>query len=247
MPSLQFVALGVGDAFSAKYYSSCLALSYDNQVLLVDCPHPIRKMLREANQVSPLPINEANILGVALTHLHADHCSGLEGWGYFSFFILRKKAALLCHPQIKKRLWEGCLAAGMEQLILDGQSHSHQLTDYFDYQALDLDKSISIGPFTIECRKTIHHIPTTAFRISAGNRSLGYSADTSYDESLLKWLDKTDVIVHETNYGIHTPYEKLAALPARTRSKMRLIHYPDDFDRDASVIEALKQGQLYEV
>jgi hypothetical protein len=39
----------------------------------------------------------------------------------------------------------------------------------------------------------------------------------------------------------------LAALPADVRAKMRLVHYPDEFDRLASVIEPLVQGRVYEV
>ena len=56
-----------------------------------------------------------------------------------------------------------------------------------------------------------------------------------------------DLIVHETNYGAHTPYEKLAALPEAIRARMRLIHYPDDFDREGSVIASLSQGERVEV
>ena len=59
--------------------------------------------------------------------------------------------------------------------------------------------------------------------------------------------DGAALIVHETNYGVHTPYEKLAALPARVRQKMRLIHYPDDFDVAASSLEVLEQGRCYRV
>ena len=46
---------------------------------------------------------------------------------------------------------------------------------------------------------------------------------------------------------MHTPYEKLAALPESLRSKMRLTHLPDDFDADSSVIEPLREGRVYEV
>ena len=46
---------------------------------------------------------------------------------------------------------------------------------------------------------------------------------------------------------MHTPYELLAALPAELRAKMRLIHYPDDFDLNASAIEPLRQGRMYAV
>lgn len=47
--------------------------------------------------------------------------------------------------------------------------------------------------------------------------------------------------------GVHTPYEKLAALPEPVRAKMRLTHYPDDFDVESSVIEPLQQGRSYDV
>src|SRR3970282_1499137 len=44
---LSFVPLGVGDAFTAIYYTSCMALESGGRWILVDCPHPIRKILRE--------------------------------------------------------------------------------------------------------------------------------------------------------------------------------------------------------
>ena len=72
---------------------------------------------------------------------------------------------------------------------------------------------IVAGPFKIECRKTLHSVPTTALRIHAAGRTLGYSCDTAFDPSLIDWLAPADRIIHETNLGIHTPYEKLAALP----------------------------------
>jgi ribonuclease BN (tRNA processing enzyme) len=94
-------------------------------------------------------------------------------------------------------------------------------------------------------------VPTFAFRITAGRRVLGYSADTAYDPTLIDWLADADLIVHEvttmTQSGVHTPYAKLAALPTSLRRKMRLTHYPDDFDVASSVIEPLRQGQIYGV
>jgi ribonuclease BN (tRNA processing enzyme) len=245
--TLTFVPLGVGDAFSARWYSSCLALEHDGRWMLIDCPHPIRKMMREAGEAIGEALDLDRIEGVALTHLHADHVSGLEGYGYFSFFVLRKKARVALHRSVRERLWDGCLAAGMEHLGVPGASDARGfgLEDYFDL--IDLDPGASLGPFRIECRPTIHHIPTTAFRIHAGGSTLGYSADTSFDASLIEWLSEADLVVHETNYGIHTPYERLAELPAELRAKMRLIHYPDDFDREASVIEPLAPGRRYVV
>lgn len=245
--SLSFVTLGVGDAFSALYYSSCLALEAEGQVLLVDCPHPIRKMMREASASSGVELDVDRVAGLVLTHLHADHSSGVEGLGYFSFFVLKRKLPLLAHPKVTHRLWEGHLAAGMEDLIHEpgGAPQRHDFEDYFAPQALSTQTAVRFGPFSIEARMTYHHVPTTALRIRAGGRCLGYSADTAYDEGLIAWLSEADLVVHETNYGVHTPYAKLAALPEAQRTKMRLIHYPDEFDREASNIEPLSQGRRY--
>jgi ribonuclease BN (tRNA processing enzyme) len=246
---LSFVTLGVGDAFSAVHYSSCLALEAEGQVLLVDCPHPIRKMMREASASSGVPLDADRVCGVVLTHLHADHSSGVEGLGYFSFFVLGRKLRLLAHPYVAHRLWDGHLAAGMEDLIRTpgGPPRSQRFDDYFALTSLSTEQPVRFGPFSIECRRTYHHLPTTALRIRAGGRCLGYSADTAYDEALISWLAQADLVVHETNHGVHTPYEKLAALPAELRARMRLIHYPDDFSFHTSVIEPLGQGRRYTV
>lgn len=248
MTGLSFVPLGVGDAFSAQYYSSCLAVEADGRWLLVDCPHPIRKILRESGAAAGEPLDIDRFDAVVITHLHADHSSGLEGYGYFSWFVLRRKPILVTHPIVRERLWDASLAAGMERL-LDPSMHAHEMEfdDYFRHQALDESAAIEVGPFSIECRRTVHHIPTTALRIRACGRTLAYSADTAFDPELIGWLAESDLVIHETNYGVHTPYEKLAALPAELRSRMRLIHYPDEFAPESSAIEALAQGRRYSV
>jgi ribonuclease BN (tRNA processing enzyme) len=246
---VKVLVLGVGDAFSALHYSSCLALEAEGKWLLIDCPHPIRKILREAGATAGVGLDAGDLAGVCVTHLHADHCSGLEGLGYFGKFVLGRRLPLLAHPEVTARLWDGHLAAGMEQLLpAVGQPFQAKvLSDYFEVLGLSTEASHEFGPFRIECRTTIHHIPTTALRIEAGGRTLGYSADTAFDRGLIDWLAEADLVIHETNYGVHTPYADLAGLPENLRSKMRLIHYPDDFDLDASAIEPLREGSLLEV
>ena len=249
MNGLSVIALGVGDAFSALHYSSCLAVGAGSAWLLVDCPHPIRKILAESGRAAGVDLDVAHLTAVVVTHLHADHSSGLEGLGYFSHFVLGRRVSLLAHPDVVRELWGGHLAAGMRQLMEpDGLTTSaRRLEDYFDVTPLAESRAVEVGPFKIECRPTRHHVPTTALRIRAAGRALGVSADTAFDPALIAWLAEADLVVHETNYGVHTPYAKLAALPAELRARMRLIHYPDDFDPAASAIEPLRQGRRYEV
>jgi ribonuclease BN (tRNA processing enzyme) len=248
--TFRFVPLGVGDAFSALRYSTCLALvGDDDRLLLIDCPHPIQKMLREASIHAGISLDPAKVSGVVLTHLHADHCSGIEGFAYWTFFHQQRRLPLLIHPDVLADLWHGHLAAGMTHLMPSpgAPTITMGLESYFEIHELSHDRPTRFGDYTIETRPTIHHVPTTALRIRAGDRTLGHSADTAFDPALVAWLAEADLVVHETNYGVHTPYEKLAALPPEVRAKMRLIHYPDDFDLAASTIEPLHEGRIYSV
>jgi ribonuclease BN (tRNA processing enzyme) len=255
MSTVQLIPMGVGEAFSARHYTSCLALGVDDHWLLIDCPHPLRKMLHEGSIAAGLakPLDIDQFTAAAVTHLHADHCCGLEDFGYYSVIALGRRAKLLMHPEASARLWDGLLAAGMEmvQAKPDAPPARMNLADYFELIDLDTNRPIECGPFAIECRRTIHAVPTFALRITAGGRVLGFSADTGYDPGLIEWLSAADLIVHEatsmTHSGVHTPYEKLAALPESLRAKMRLTHLPDDFDAESSVIEPLREGRIYRV
>jgi ribonuclease BN (tRNA processing enzyme) len=159
----------------------------------------------------------------------------------------------LMHPDASAQVWDGLLAAGMElvQATPDAPPVRKQLADYFELIDLDSSRPVQCGPFSIECRRTIHAVPTFALRVTVGGRVLGFSADTAYDPGLIEWLSAADLIVHEatsmTHSVAHTPYVNLAALPEALRSKMRLTHLPDDFDADSSVIEPLREGRVYEV
>jgi ribonuclease BN (tRNA processing enzyme) len=246
--SMSFVPIGVGDAFSALHYSSAVAVESDGRWLLVDCPHPIRKVLRDASRSSGVELDVGDFEAVLLTHLHADHCSGLEGYAYFSRFVLQRRPLLVAHPSVLARLWER-LAAGMDSLSdpTDWISRSMRLDDYFEVAALDERGSVKVGGFEIACRPTRHHVFTTALRIRAGGRELGLSADTAHDPALIDWLAAADLFLHETGPGIHTPYAALAALPPEVRARMKLIHFPDGFTPDDGAVELLEQGRRYGV
>ncbi len=254
MPEVRLIPLGVGDAFSARHYTTCLALGVDDSWLLIDCPHPVRKMWREGS-LSALgePLDLDRVVGVAITHLHADHASGLEDFAYFNFFVLKRRPLWLAHPDVSAKLWDGLLSAGMGRMRLspDGVATRKQLDDYVDLIPLNTSNPVEFGPFSIECRSTMHSIPTTAFRIKVAGRTFAFSADSAFDPTLIDWLSPADLIVHEaTNLPespLHTPYVRLAELPEDLRAKMRLSHLPDDFDATSSVIETLKEGRCYPV
>ena len=244
--SMTLTALGTGGALSAERYSTSLALQVDGHTLLIDCPHPMRKMMREAD--GDLDVGDVNAL--VLTHLHADHASGMEGFAFFSYFVLQRPVRLIAHPDVARALWDDHLAVTMSRLIGPDGTPKPPMTfeDYFELIPLVPGVPVEEGPFVVEGRGTIHHIPTLALRVRGGGRSLGYSADTAFDRGLIEWLAEGDLLIHETNYGgAHTPYEALAGLPQEIRQKIRLVAYPDAFDVEASVIPVLPEGRVMSV
>jgi ribonuclease BN (tRNA processing enzyme) len=245
MNALDLLVLGTGDAFSAERYSTSFALRAEGRWLLVDCPHPIRKMLREASVRAGVEVDVGDLEAVALTHLHADHASGLEGFGFFHRFALGRRARLAAHPEVVRRLWDGHLAAGMERL-LDGAGNSVELAlqDHFEVVPLTEHAFTRVGPFEIECRLTRHHLPTTALRIAAGGRRIAFSADTAFDPGLIAWLAEADLVVHEAGLGTHTAPGLLAELPTDLRARMRLAHFPDGLDPGDAGIAPLIEGTL---
>jgi hypothetical protein len=71
MGDVCLIPLGVGEAFTARHYTTCLALGAGDDWLLLDCPHPIRKMLREASTAAGRPFDLDRVRGVAVSHLAA--------------------------------------------------------------------------------------------------------------------------------------------------------------------------------
>jgi ribonuclease BN (tRNA processing enzyme) len=249
MNGFHVLVAGVGDAFSARYYSSCFAVEADGFWLLVDCPHPIRKIFAEASQVSGVPFELSQLGAVVLTHLHADHCSGVEGLGFYYRFVLGRKLPLLAHPEVLQELWPRCLAAGMEWSVLpDGSLERRKLEDFFEPTPLSEGEPTQIGPFELHVRLTQHSVTTTALRLEAAGHCLGYSADTAFDPTLIDWLDSSDLIIHEASGGyLHTELTQLTALPVELTRRMRIIHYPDDLDVATAAIEPLRQGTCFAV
>lgn len=227
---MKVTALGTGDAFSADRYSSCLLVEDGTTRLLIDRPHPIRKILKESTGGR---VDVGDIDALVLTHLHADHASGVEPWAWFCRFVLQKKATIYAHEAVLAGLWPQVASSMSELLHVDEDNKPHHRTRISQDEVFDLrplPPKTRIGSIDVESRVTIHHIPTTALAFASGGKSVGYSADTAFDEDLIAWLLKNDVVIHETNWGAHTPYAKLAALPSANRARMRLIHWPDEYD-----------------
>lgn len=251
-PALVHVT-GVGDAFTERYHNASLCLEARGARLMIDCPPAFPRVLADHRQASGTDLAVDNIDHLLLTHLHGDHCGGTEAYLYLRRFVVGRRPTLHGAAEVLGALWETRLRGGMEELLLEGRADGPRrrlaLHDYAE--RADLAEGVTrVGPFLVERRFTIHHIPTTALRITldgAARPFLGYSADTAFDPGLIAWLAEADLIIHETNFGVHTPLADLLSLPEDLRARMRLIHYPDLLDPALVPIPCLRQGTVLEL
>ena len=248
MSKFEVIALGVGDTFSEIHRPTALLLASEGFHLAIDCPDMYRAVLRDAGQKAGRILDFTKIDHFLITHVHGDHMNGLEGVAYFKHFVENKRVQLLCTPEVREVIWSERLKGSMSQLWNGTEFYSLSFDDYFAFTQLEWAGVTSIGPFKIEVRRTRHHIPTCAVRVESNGRILGYSCDTAFDPGLIEFLEPANLIFHETNFGpAHSPYASLAALPEELRQRMRLVHYPDGFDSNASAIQAAHEGEGFHV
>jgi ribonuclease BN (tRNA processing enzyme) len=243
--SLAVRVVGVGDAFTAQYFNASIVIECDDTRLLVDAPPALARALRALGDRGGPAMSLDDVDHVLITHLHGDHVGGLEQLLYWRRFVTKRPCTVHAIPAVLADLWHGRLRAGMDRLLAtDGSSQSLTLEDYATLAPLDPHATM-LGPLRIEWRPTIHHIPTSALRVTADGRAFGYSADTAFDPTLIEWLAESDLFFHETNLGVHTPLASLVGLHESVRARMRLIHYPDFHDVDSSPIACAREGERY--
>ncbi|MDB4928668.1 MAG: beta-lactamase domain protein [Myxococcaceae bacterium] len=247
--TLSVRVVGVGDAFTARYYNACLLVESAGTRLLVDAPPALARALRDLGDRGGPTLGLDDVDHVLITHLHGDHVGGLEQLLFWRRFVTGRKAVLHAIPEVLAGLWDARLRGGMEVLMdAAGDRHALTLDDYADVRPMPAaGEAFSLGDLSLAWRPTVHHIPTSALRVTAGGASFGYSADTAFDPSLVAWLAPSDLVLHETNFGVHTPLAALVGLDPSLRARMRLIHYSDLHDVEASPIACAREGDRYEL
>lgn len=239
---------GVGDAFSIKNYGTHFFCRTDDYVLAVDCPDSYRRALAEnsfEHNGAKLGVDDLDAMFV--THLHGDHVNGLEMVLAYRKFVTKRPLKIFTTPEVEAVLWDR-LRHSIGVLFDGDVYHDMTLSDFAEMEVVDWETETELGPFKIETRRTIHHIPTAAMRLTTGERTLGYSCDTAFDPTLITWLQDCDTILHETSHGpAHTPLFELMALPESTREKMYIVHLPDELSDPPAELRFASQGLIIDV
>ncbi|MEQ8818607.1 MAG: MBL fold metallo-hydrolase [Sumerlaeia bacterium] len=255
------IPLGIGNAFTKRFFNTSLLLIAEGRGVLVDCPSPLRRVLGDAEKKARVALDIPDFDHLVLTHLHGDHCNGVEEFGFFKRFVHGNRPHsppdLYALPEVLESLWEHRLMASMGVLTTPGESApaAQRMGDYFRTHAWMPGRELSLchddrdaPAMTFRIRRTQHFLPCFGLVAEFNGIKLGYSCDTAFDPEHIAFLEDADLILHECGPGAgHTPLKDLLALPPPIRRKMLLIHVPDNIEDLDSEIPVADEGAIYDV
>ena len=129
---------------------------------------------------------------VMISHMHGDHFLDLVTYTY----------ARRYHPDGNP----SCLPVHGPSDVAEhvaaafGRPVQDLLDAVYEFHPASGPGTVHLGPFTVERERVNHPVETYAMRISAGGRTLAYSADSGVCDELVKIAHDADVFLCEASY-----------------------------------------------
>ncbi len=181
--------VGSGDAFgSGGRWQTCIRLSSEGQVLLVDCGATSLTAMK-AQGLDPDEVG-----AVAVTHLHGDHFGGLPFLILDGQFSRRSTPLLVAGPP-----GTGARLAEAMEALFPGSS---QVQRRFEVKITELRTDgtpVSLGAAAVRGWEVEHACgaPPLALRVELGGRSFAYSGDTQWTGALAEAARGADLFAVE--------------------------------------------------
>jgi ribonuclease BN (tRNA processing enzyme) len=221
---LQFI--GCGDALgSGGRANTCFHVTGDAVNFLIDCGASSLPALKR------LDVTRDNIDLILITHFHGDHFAGLPFFLLDAQFTRRSRPLVIAGPQgIETRL---------VQVIEALFEHSSKTKQRFDLSvvALNPEESRSFGAVKVTPYPVVHGEsggPFLAYRIEAEGRTICYSADTEWTETLIPAARGADLFIAEAYYYDNIVKNHLSLTTLETHlaeinaKRVILTHMSDD-------------------
>jgi ribonuclease BN (tRNA processing enzyme) len=129
---------------------------------------------------------------LVISHLHGDHYLDLITYTYVRRYHPQGAAPILpvYGPTDVRLAIAGAYGRDVNEL----------LDSVYDIRAAEHDQTLSIGPFEVDLRRVVHPVETYGMRISAGGRTLAYSADSGRCDALVGLAEDVDLFMCEASY-----------------------------------------------
>jgi ribonuclease BN (tRNA processing enzyme) len=129
---------------------------------------------------------------LVVSHLHGDHYLDLITYTYARRYHPKGAAPVLpiYGPSQIRRAIVQAYSRDVEELI----------SSVYGIHPVERDQRVEIGPFEVDLRTVNHPVETYGMRISAGGRTLTYSADTGECDALVGLARDADLFLCEASY-----------------------------------------------
>ncbi|MBI4634786.1 MAG: MBL fold metallo-hydrolase [Candidatus Rokubacteria bacterium] len=234
MSDLTLRFLGSGDAFgSGGRFQTCLHLQGPAGSLLIDCGASSLIALKRAG------LDPSAIGAVLLSHLHGDHFGGVPFLVLDGQFSRRTQPLLVAGPPgVRARV-----EAAMEILFPGSSSVARRFPT--EFRELEERAPTPVGPASVTAFPVEHAsgAPAYALRVEYAGRTVVYSGDTEWTETLVEATRGADLFVCEAYFfdraiRYHLDYRTLQANRARLAcGRIVLTHMSGDMLRRVAEVD----------
>jgi ribonuclease BN (tRNA processing enzyme) len=219
---MRLTVVGSGDAFgSGGRFNTCFWLETAKGTLTVDFGASALPALKA------LQLDLNRIDGIVLSHLHGDHFGGLPFLLLDAQFLSRRERplAIAGPPGTRERL-----DAALE--VFFPKSSRNKWRFPWSVQEIAVGVKTEVLGYEVLTVEVIHQsgAPSTAVRISDGEKTFAYSGDTEWTDALLPIAANADLFMCEC-YGYegamtgHLSWEMLKPkIPALRAKRLMITH-----------------------
>eukprot|EP00804_Cyclotella_cryptica_P025496 CCRYP_011994-RB/>CCRYP_011994-RB protein AED:0.02 eAED:0.02 QI:1709/1/1/1/1/1/5/157/938 len=224
-PSFGVTVLGNSHGFDKSGSTSGYVLWINGRGVMID-PPPYSSATLEREGIRP-----RTIVGIILTHCHADHDAGA-----FQKVLTGSPVVVITTPTIYKSFIRKYAAlSSLSPALL---RHCHR------YKPAIIGEPLRFQGATFHFTYTLHSIPCVGFRVEWRGRSMVFTGDHFNNPPALEKLvekgvlskarqadlnnlpiQETDLLLHEAGAPpIHTPLDVLLKLPREVKNRLYVVH-----------------------
>ncbi len=246
MDSITIRILGSGTASGhGGRFQTCFWIESPGRKFLLDCGATSMTAVKKSGLVPSV------IDTMLITHLHGDHFGGIPFFILEAQFSKRESPLTIAGPPgLQTRIREA-----ME--VLFPKSSETRQRFLIEFIELPPEQPVSIGPLRVTAYPVIHFCgaPPYALRIECAGRTIAYSGDTEWTDSLITAANGADLFICEAylfdkKVKYHLDYQTLLAHQATLGCKrLVLTHMGSDMLSRASGIgvETAYDGMVIEL
>jgi ribonuclease BN (tRNA processing enzyme) len=189
---MRLTIVGSGDAFgSGGRFNTCFWVETNKATLMLDCGASSPVALKSRG------LEFGRVDAVILSHLHGDHFGGLV------FLLLdeqllqrRTRPLLIAGPPTTRARLEAALE------VFFPKAASNQWRFPFEIMEIVPGRPVEVLGHNVLTTEVVHQsgAPSTALRVSDGEKLIAYSGDTEWTDALRQVADSADLFIIEC-YG----------------------------------------------